>query len=115
MKSVYSAPEIITSYKRGVSFQTPHRHVPPKVYTATLKVYITSLKVYVTFLKVYITFLKVYITFLKVYITFRPLSSLISKAFYFILAAIAKSTPRTTPKIAANNTLTSPGNKKVMV
>lgn len=34
---------------------------------------------------------------------------------YFILAAIASSTPSTTPKIAANKTLTSPGNKKVMV
>ncbi len=34
---------------------------------------------------------------------------------YFILAAIASSTPSTTPKIAANKTLTSSGNKKVMV
>ena len=34
---------------------------------------------------------------------------------YFILAAIASSTPSATPKIAANKTLTSSGNKKVMV
>ena len=32
-----------------------------------------------------------------------------------ILAAIASSTPSATPKIAANKTLTSSGNKKVMV
>lgn len=34
---------------------------------------------------------------------------------YFILAAIVSSTPSATPKIAANKTLTSSGNKKVMV
>lgn len=42
-------------------------------------------------------------------------SFLYQKNHYFILAAIASSTPSTTPKIAANKTLTSPGNKKVMV
>ena len=42
-------------------------------------------------------------------------SFLYPKNHYFILAAIASSTPSTTPKIAANKTLTSPGNKKVMV